>query len=235
MRVLITGTSRGLGLEFVRQLAARGDCVFATCRFPDQASALNDLQVRYGDLVSITELDVANPKSIAQSFDTISTQTGALDVLINNAAISSNRQLDDDGIGSFDLERMQRILTINTIAPMLIIQQYLDLLKAGNQPKIINISSRHGSFALRKLPPPETYSASKAALNMYTRNLSYNLKDAGVITIALSPGWVKTFQGGPNADITPKESIGGMLQLIDSLTLEDSGGFFSYIGETVPW
>ncbi len=70
---------------------------------------------------------------------------------------------------------------------------------------------------------------------MYTRNISYDLKDAGVITIALSPGWVKTFLGGPNADITPKASIGGMLQLIDSLTLDDSGGFFSYTGEIVSW
>ena len=230
MRALITGANRGLGLEFVRQLAERGNRVFATCRLPAEANALTALQTQHGDLISITELDVADPGSIAQSFAVINSQTDALDLLINNAATAH-----DGGLGSFELETMQRLFTVNTIAPMLVIQQYLDLIRAGNRPKIINISSGAGSLASRNSLGSYSYSASKAALNMYTRNLSFALKDDGVIAIVLGPGWVKTDMGGPNAHITPEESIGGMLPVVDSLTLDDSGSFFNYAGDIVPW
>jgi NAD(P)-dependent dehydrogenase (short-subunit alcohol dehydrogenase family) len=231
MRTLITGANRGLGLEFVRQLAARGDRIFSTCRVPAEAGALKDLQTQHGDLVSITALDVADPGSIAQSFAEISSQTDAIDLLVNNAATA----LDDGGLGDFELATMQTVFSVNAIAPMLVIQQYLDLIRAGNRPKIVNISSGVGSLANRNSLGSYSYSASKSALNMYTRNLSYALKDDGVITIMLDPGWVKTDMGGPNAHITPEESIGGMLPLIDSLSMDDSGGFFNYSGPTVPW
>ncbi len=231
MRALITGANRGLGLEFVRQLAARGDRVFATCRNPAAANALNDLQAQYGDLLSITALDVADPESITLSLAEISSQTDTLDLLINNAAIA----LDEDGLGSFELETMRTILTVNAITPMLVIQEYLELIKAGDRPKIVNISSGAGSLASRNSLRSYSYSASKSALNMYTRNLSFALKDDGVIAIVLGPGWVKTDMGGPNAHITPEVSIGGMLPVIDGLTLDDSGGFFNYTGDIVPW
>jgi NAD(P)-dependent dehydrogenase (short-subunit alcohol dehydrogenase family) len=231
MQALITGANRGLGLEFVKQLAARGDRVFATCRKPAEAKALKDLQKKYGGLISITLLDVSDPSSIAESYTAISAQTDSLDLLVNNAATA----LDDGGLGGFEQDKMQMILTINAIAPMLVTQQYLDLVKAGSQPKIINISSGAGSLTLRNSLASYSYGASKAALNFYTRNLSHNLKDAGVIVIALGPGWVKTDMGGPNAQITPEESIGGMLQVIDHLTLDDSGGFLNYTGAVVPW
>ena len=123
MKVLITGANRGIGLEFVRQLTARGERVFATCRRPDKALALHNLQAQHPDLVSITALDVANPRSISESHAAISTQTGTLDLLINNAGIN----IDDGGFGTLDLNAMQSVLTINSIAPILVTQQYLEL------------------------------------------------------------------------------------------------------------
>ena len=231
MRAFITGANRGIGLEFVRQLVARGDHIFATCRQPDQATALIELQEQYADLITIVPLDVSDPRSIEQSFGMVRTYTDTLDLLVNNAATAQ----DDGKLGSLDLKTMQTILTINSIAPMLVIQQYLDLIKAGNNPKIINLSSGAGSLTRRNTLSAYSYSASKTALNMYTRNLVHALKDSGIIVVAISPGWVKTDMGGPNAQISVEVSIANMVTVIDSLTLADSGGFLSYTGETLPW
>ncbi len=231
MKILITGANRGIGLEFVRQLAARGERVFATCRNPTEAIELYDLQIQYPDRVSITGLDVTDPRSIAESHRAISTQTETLDLLINNAGIN----IDDGGFGALDLETMQSILTVNSIAPMLSTQQYLDLIKLGSKPKIVNISSGNGSLTNLNTTGHYSYSASKAALNMYSLRLSHDLKNAGVIVIMLHPGWVKTDMGGSNASITPQDSIKSMLQFIDSLTLRNSGGYFDYTGQTIPW
>ncbi len=231
MKVLITGANRGIGLEFVRQFAARGERVFATCRQPAEAIELQDLKAQNPDLVSITALDVTNPSSIVDSYNTISTQTETLDLLINNAGIN----IDDGSFGALDLDTMQSILTVNSIAPMLVTQQYLDLVKAGSKPKIINVSSGNGSLTNLVTAGYYSYSASKAALNMYSLRLSHDLKDTGVIVIMLHPGWVKTDMGGPNAAIAPEDSIKSMLQFVDTLTLDKSGGYYDYAGRTIPW
>ncbi len=231
MKVLITGANRGIGLEFVRQFAARGERVFATCRQPAEAIELQDLKAQNPNLVSITALDVTNPSSIVDSYNTIGTQTETLDLLINNAGIN----IDDGSFGDLDLDTMQSILTVNSIAPMLVTQQYLDLVKAGSKPKIINVSSGNGSLTNLVMTGYYSYSASKAALNMYSLRLSHDLKDTGVIVIILHPGWVKTDMGGPNAAIAPEDSIKSMLQFVDTLTLDKSGGYYDYAGRTIPW
>jgi len=231
MRAFITGANRGIGLEYVRQLAARGDRVFASCRRPDEATALDELKVDYGDLVSIIALEVTEPSSIAASYAAVSEQTDALDLLINNAAIGNA----DGGLGNFDVEGMKSMLNVNAIAPMLVVEQFLPLLKAGDHPKIVNISSGAGSIGGRNSLRPYSYGASKAALNFYTRNLSFDVKDAGMIAIALNPGWVRTDMGGPNADISVEESVSKGLGVIDGLTLDDSGKFFDYTGESIVW
>jgi NAD(P)-dependent dehydrogenase (short-subunit alcohol dehydrogenase family) len=230
-KVLITGANRGIGLEFVRQLAARGDQVFATCRQPTDAIDLHDLKTQNPDLISITPLDVTDPSSLTESHKYISAQTDTLDLLINNSGIN----IDDGSLGSFDLETMQSILTVNSIAPMIVTQQYLGLIKTSSKPKIINISSINGS--LTNLVPRGyySYSASKAALNMYSLRLSHDLKETGIIVIMLHPGWVKTDMGGPNADIVPQDSIKSMLQLFDTLTLDNSGEYYDYTGKIIPW
>lgn len=231
MRALITGANRGIGLEFVRQLAARGDRVYATCRRPDEAAVLNELAAQYGDRVSITALAVTEPGSIAASYAAVAAETDALDLLVNNAAIA----LADGGWGNFDAEAMAAILTVNAVGPMLVAEQYLPLLQAGVLPKIVNISSGAGSIANRNSVGSYSYGASKAALNFYTRNLSFDVQEAGVIAIAMNPGWVRTDMGGPNAMIEVDESIGGMLNVIDGLALDDSGEFFNYDGGNIAW
>ena len=231
MRALITGANRGIGQELTRQLLRRGERVFAACRNPTTATSLHDLNAEYRSLVSIVQLDVSDPASIDASFETVSELTDALDLLINNAGI----QLADDHIGTLKMDEMLRTFAVNSIGPMLICQRYLDLLQAGESPRIVNISSRRGSLAWYEDSRLYTYSASKAALNMMTKRLAVETKSTGIITIVIHPGWVMTDMGGPRAPIALNESVSGMLHVIDNLTIQDNGRFLGWDGEEVPW
>lgn len=231
MRILVTGASRGLGLEFTRQLSARGDHVFASCRRPDQAEALKALKAQCPDHVTIVPLDVAEVSSIHSAYEMIKSQTGALDMLINNAGVFRK----EDPLGGLDQQTMLHLLTVNAVGPILVTQQFLDLLKAGQGSKIINITSGLGSLAWRDEGGKYSYAASKAALNMLNRTLAFDLKDTGITTIVIDPGWVQTDMGGPEAWITPEKSISDVLKVIGGLTPEQSGMFFHHSGEPVPW
>jgi NAD(P)-dependent dehydrogenase (short-subunit alcohol dehydrogenase family) len=231
MRVFITGSNRGLGLEFTRQFVARGDRVFATCRNPTAAHELQSLKAAHPDLVSVTRLAVDDPASIEASYRAISAETGALDLLINNAAISPPSQ----NLDALTHDTIMRTLAVNVAGPMLVVQRYLDLVRQGDNPKIVNITSGVGSIAGYQHSGLYAYGASKTALNRFTRGLMQAVKSDGIIAIVMDPGWVKTDMGGPNAWITPEESIRGMLAVIDGLTMDDSGEFFNYQGGKVPW
>ena len=128
-----------------------------------------------------------------------------------------------------------RHITVNAIAPMLVTEQYIDLLKASENPIIVNISSGAGSIEGRTELGRYSYGATKAAHNFYTRNLTHQVKLDGIIAIALAPGWVRTDLGTPYATIDVGTSISGMLSVIDRLTMDDTGRFFNYTGTTVPW
>lgn len=231
MRILVTGANRGIGLEFACQLAARGDRVFACCRLPDQAVDLRALKVQYPNRITIVQLDVTEPSSINSAYETIKSQTDALDMLINNAGITR-----PDPLGEVDRDAMLHILNVNTVSPILIVQRFLDLLKAGDQPKIINLTSGLGSISGRSSGGKYSYASSKAALNMVTRTLALDMKQFGISTIVIDPGWVQTDMGGPDAWITPQQSISDMLHnVIDNLTLEQSGQFYHHSGKQIPW
>jgi NAD(P)-dependent dehydrogenase (short-subunit alcohol dehydrogenase family) len=231
MRALITGTSRGLGLEFCRQMLARGDRVFATCRRPEVASHLNELKEKFPALLTITAMDSADVASIESSYQAITRETDALDLLVNNAGIN----LSDERLGKMQIASMLEVFTTNAAGPMLIAQRFLNLLAMGDHPRIVNITSGLGSLTNTSRGGDYSYCASKAALNMYTRVMSFDVREMGITAIVMDPGWVKTDMGGPNAWITPEESIGGMLKVIDSLTMEDTGHYRLYDGSEIPW
>jgi NAD(P)-dependent dehydrogenase (short-subunit alcohol dehydrogenase family) len=114
-------------------------------------------------------------------------------------------------------------------------QQYLDLLRAGHDAKIVGISSGYGSVSANTGGFPCYYSASKAALNMFMRSLAADAKRWGIMTVLLDPGWVSTDMGGPNAPHTPKQSVRGMIRVIDTLTPQHNGRFFTWQGDDQPW
>jgi len=233
MRALITGANRGIGLALTRHLLERGERVFATCRNPAAATSLHDLGSGYGNLLSVVQLDVADPASIDASSEAVSELTDGLDLLVNNAGVKLPD--DDDHIGALKKDEMLRIFSVNSIGSILVCQRYLSLLEAGESPRAVSISSLWGSLTAYERGMLYTYSASKAALNMMMRRLALETRARGIIAVVIQPGWVMTDMGGPGAEITPDESVSGMLRVIDRLTMEDSGRFFGWDGEEVPW
>ena len=229
---LITGANRGLGLEFVRQLLARGDAVTACCRAPAEAAELRTLGQNGGDRFKTLALDVTDADAIAQLPGQLPS-TLSVDVVINNAGVAAGHE----NFGHFDAATMERVLRINSVAPMLVAQALAPLLeKSGTDPKIICITSQLGSITNADgLSFGLSYGMSKAALNMGVKKLSPELARRGIAIIALHPGWVQTDMGGKNATLKPEQSIGGMLKVIDTLTTDDNGRFLTYAGAELPW
>ncbi|HEX3054017.1 MAG TPA: SDR family oxidoreductase, partial [Aggregatilineaceae bacterium] len=186
---------------------------------------------QYASTLHLIDLDVSDPSSIAASFESVRQQTDSLDVLINNAGISGGTE----PLGTVTQETLLQNYKVNAAGPILMAQQYLDLLRAGKAKKIINLTTGISSISNRDWGGMYSYTASKAALNMLNKNLSLDVAKYGISTIVIDPGWVKTDMGGPNAWITPEESVTGILRVMDNLTLDQSGKFFHYSGSEIPW
>ena len=235
--ILITGANRGLGLAFTRQYLEQGAHVFAGCRKPAAAPSLHTLQARYPQRLSLVALDVADDDAIRTAHDAVHSQTDRLDVLINNAGIYSSGGSDEpsEHLGDLSFEDALMVLRVNAVAPLLVAQQFLDLLRAGDHAKIISISSGYGSVSGNTGGFPYYYSASKAALNMFMRSLAADAKRWGITTVLLDPGWVSTDMGGPSAPITPEQAVRSMIRLIDSLRLRHNGRFLTWQGDEQDW
>lgn len=235
-RILVTGASRGLGLEFTRRYLERGDRVFATCRRPASAPGLAALKAAHADHLTVVPLDVTDADSIRASHETVARQTDGLDLLINNAGIYSTRGRDDpsERLGELRFDDALLLLRVNSVAPLIVAQQYLDLLRAGRRPRIVSISSEYGSIS-ENTGFPYYYAASKAALNMLMRSLAAEARRFRITTVLLDPGWVSTDMGGPEAPVTPAQSVAGMIALIDGLTARHNGRFLDREGGEAPW
>jgi len=228
---LVTGSNRGIGLEFIRQLAPRAKRLYATCRRPEGATELSALAEAHPDTVAIVPLDVADPDSIATARELIDRDTDALDLLINNAGVNGGGS--SDRFGTVDAETMTHTLRVNAVGPHLMAQAFADLLEAAHGARIVNITSQLGSIANTNGGTWQSYKASKAALNMCTR-LQHGALD-GVTVVSMHPGWVQTDMGGSEARLTPEESVAGMVDVIDGLTADDGGRFLTHDGGELPW
>jgi NAD(P)-dependent dehydrogenase (short-subunit alcohol dehydrogenase family) len=231
VRVMITGSNRGIGLEYVRQLLARGDRVFATCRNPESAQGLQTLKEQYEARLSIIKLEVVDPESVETAYAEIEKQVDALDLIINNAAINPG----SEKLADIKKSNMMQTFEVNVAGVMLVSQRFVTLLKEGNNPRFVNISSGVGSIARGGAPHLYSYSISKAALNMFNQILATEVKPMGITSIVLNPGWVITDMGGAGANLQPADSIRQQLQVIDSLTMDDTGRFKDYDGTELAW
>lgn len=230
-RVLITGANRGLGLELVLQCVQRGDQVFAGCRSPKKSTALTDVSVKYPGQVTILPLEVTDEESIAQAAAKIATETDGLDLLFNNAAIHT----DGEHLSEVNAETLLKLIHVNAVGAVLVAQSFINLLKKGTDPKLINVSSEAGSIEGMGEFRGYNYYGSKAAMNMYTRSLAWDPETEGVTVIAIHPGWVRTDMGGSEAHLSTAESAEGLLQVTDGLTPADNSKFYTWEGEEYPW
>ncbi|KAI0630618.1 NAD-P-binding protein [Trametes polyzona] len=233
---LVTGTSRGIGLELVRQLVQSPDnLVIAACRNPGKATALNSLKATAKGTLHIIQLDVGDFDSIRASAKELEKILGdrGLDYLINNAAVYAK-----DTAFTLDPEELLSVLRTNVAGPALLAQTVAPFIEKGRAKKIVNISSMAGSVALvDTLPPPydvhASYPISKAALNMLTYKQKVERPD--FIFLPLCPGWVKTEMGGENAVVEVEDSAAGILKVVTSATAADSGKFVNFKGDALPW
>ena len=229
MSILITGTNRGIGLEFVKHYLKNNEKVIATCRNRNSAKDLLELKNTTSNL-SLLELDVSKPNSIDEFTSKIADQP--IDTFINNAGIFGPRNIE---FGNFDAKEWLDVFNINTIAPLIITQKILKNLRLGKNKKLAFISSKVGSIEDNTGGGMYIYRTSKTALNQVIKSLSIDLKEENFIVVALHPGWVQTDMGGPNALIDTKTSVKGMAEVIDNLAPKNSGKFYNYDGSSIPW
>lgn len=237
--VLITGTSRGLGLEFVRQYLAEGWNVLACARNPQDSAALQAFAAQHPNTLRLFVLDVENHASIDQLARDLDRQ--AIDVLINSAGIMGNGSFAREGLafgrfGQSDFADWARVFRVNVAGPMKMAETFVEHVARSEQKKIITLTSMLGSVTLNRVGGLYAYRASKAAVNAMMKSMAIDLaKSHGIAATAMHPGWVRTDLGGPRADIDAPQSIAGMRRVIDALTVETAGRYWVYDGSELPW
>ncbi|GKZ21786.1 hypothetical protein AbraIFM66951_008749 [Aspergillus brasiliensis] len=246
---LVTGSTRGIGFELVRQLSAKSpsevSTIIATSRSVN--APLQDLADRHPGRIVLVPLDVTVPESIQKAAQTVESILGdkGLDVLINNAGIV--------GWGSLqDMADLEDTFRVNVTGPHIITQSFLPLLRKGSMKKIVNISSSVGSIAkqpvFRVLPAP-SYKITKAALNMLTVLYSQELEKEGFTVFCVSPGWLKSNEENAHADLPVGTGVQCVLDMIRDRGVEVNGRFLNihvpgweenpglnqYDGKELPW
>ena len=229
MAVIITGANRGIGFGFAKAYSEAGALVVASCRDPSQASELRELETQYQRL-SIESLDLGSDRSISRLATVIRDCGEPVDTLISNAGI-----LENEPFHQWTRKRFSDTFDTNVIGPALLAQS-LDGYLSENA-KIVQLSSGLGSLEWggEGMSDGDSYSMSKAALNMLTVRLARAFQSTQRIVVSMSPGWVATDMGGPNASLEVEESVSAMVSAIESLTADDSGRFIDNRGNSIPW
>lgn len=235
--LMVTGASRGIGLEIARQALARGDRVIATTRRP--SAEVDALATEHGARLVQLRLDVGRVESIIEAHADLEGRVDAIDILVNSAgAYSFQSEHWDPDATLFDTvtqEELLEVFRINAAGPMLVAQHFLNFVRASSRGRIVNLSSLVGSVSSKTGGGDYAYAASKAALNIMTRALAAELAPEGIVVLAITPGWVRTRMGGADADLSPEESVRGLLATIGRLGSEDAGTFIDYRGKPQPW
>jgi len=228
--ILVTGANRGIGLEMVRYYANQGWHVFATCRSPENAHALNKMVHQFNEQINVIPLDVTRKKHIEALSATLKNQP--IDILFNNAGIYGPT---DAIFGNTQPDDWLETFRVNTIAPLKIIEALIDNISRSQDKTIVTITSKMGSIEDNGSGGSYIYRSSKAALNAVLKSVAIDLAPKGIKVLLIHPGWVKTEMGGLNAEISTEQSVRGISRVIHNTTINDSGTFSEYDGTLVPW
>jgi NAD(P)-dependent dehydrogenase (short-subunit alcohol dehydrogenase family) len=237
---LVTGSNKGLGFEMARQLGKAGVGVLLAARDPQKGEAAASKLRGEGLDAQFLKLDVTNKTDRAAAYSFLCEKFGRLDILINNAGIST--EPFGNGKASETTEDvLRRTFDTNVFAPVALTQTLLPLLKKSKAGRIVNMSSILGSQTLHADPKSPiynsktfSYDASKAALNSFTIHLAYELRDTKIKVNSAHPGWVKTDMG---TDAAPMEIPEGAKTGVALALLDDDGptGGFFHLGKPLPW
>lgn len=233
--VLVTGASRGLGLEYCRQLAAAGWRVLAAARDPSRSVALGELAAAQPDRVQLLKLDVVNEADVARAAGELATTP--IDLLVNNAGTfgpeGSPGGMRYQSLAHMDYGIWRDILEVNLFAPFRLTVALAPALRLARRPLVVMVSSDLGSIANNRMGHSHAYRTSKAGLNMLTKGIANEWRD--LIVVSMAPGWCRTELGGGEAEIDPAESVAAQIRTFDGLTAADSGRFLDRFGATVAW
>lgn len=216
--ILITGASRGIGLQLCTQLSSRGDEIIAVCRTSTDELAALGVRIIEG-------IDVTNAASIGRLKREIADQP--LDVLINDAGI-----LRRETFGSLDFGSILEQFQVNALGPLRVTEALVENLRSGS--KVVIVTSRMGSIGDNTSGGSYGYRVSKTAVNQIGTNLKHELKPRGIAVALLHPGMVATGMTNGNG-ISPVKAAQGLIERIDALNLHTSGGFWHAEGYELPW
>ena len=225
---LVTGANRGLGLEFTRQLLARGERVVATCRQPGRAMALLRLAAEHPGHLVVLPLALPEPRSIAE----LVRETAALDIRIGLLVNNAGMLVEGERFGTIEPKALRESFASNAEGAFLLTQALAARLAEG--AKVVNLSSTLGSIAATDSLYSPSYAISKAALNMASRLLAIALAGRAIV-VAVSPGWVKTDMGGAGAPQDAADAVRSVLRVVDALDASRSGAFLDEQGHPLPW
>ena len=243
--ILVTGTNKGIVLEFARQYLNEGFKIIATCRNLSNLDGLNGLVNSFPDKISIFQMELLDEKSI-EDF-ALKIKDIPIDIFINNAGVtfgySRNAKLSNTGIslnklnafGNIETENWLPIFKANCIAPLLLTQLLYKNIMLGKEKKMVFISSKPASISENTGGSMYMSRSSRSALNQVIKSLSIDLIGEGISVASISPGWVKTDSGGLNALIDVNTSVTGIRNVIDNLSIKNSGKFWDYNGNFIPW
>ncbi len=231
MRHVVTGANRGIGLELVRQLAARGDQVEACARTPEAATELHALA---GSNVTVHRLDVADAATVRAFASAIA--DAAIDMVFNVAGVYGGpRQSLQQMAADIELGDVTTTFHVNATGALRVAVALLPQVRRGTAKKLVHVTSGMGSITDNTSGGYYAYRMSKAALNMMSKSLAIDLRPEGISSVVINPGWVQTAMGGASAPTPVDDSVAGMLRTIDAATLADSGEFLNWKGNRYPW
>lgn len=228
--LVITGANRGIGLEFTRQFAAEGWRVYAGCRQPERAEALNRLAAASDGRVSVHPLDVTRPAHIQALAAVVG--DAPVDLLLNNAG-----SYGPEGVrfGHTDEAAWIENFRTNVIGPMKMMEALVDNVARSELKRIASLTSKMGSMEDNRSGGAYIYRSTKAALNAVMKSAAIDLAPRGIVAVLLHPGWVRTDMGGPHGEIDAETSVRRMRRILARLRPEDAGRFFDIDGTLIPW
>ena len=227
--LLITGANRGIGLELCNQYLNEGWDVHACCRKPKKAKALNKLADK-NKALTIHELEVTKDKQMDVLKKALKGKP--VDILINNAGVHA---LGASQFGKTDDKAWEEAVAVNLLAPMKMMEHFVENIAMSDKKIIASMSSKMGSMDDNGSGGAYAYRATKAALNAVMVSAAHDLRHLDITALILHPGWVRTDMGGPHGEISVEESCTMLRKILSECDITDSGKFFDIDGTVIPW